>query len=271
MTIESNRTLGGISALLFLIGAVSQITSLFQYTFPNSIGIAILSGIGSVFGFVSFVGLILFLVAMYGFSKDYKEPKIFNNLIYGIIITIVAAIVAVAILVVVILLNLTNIFPNLSSAVPSSPQISSTMSKILNEALPIFSLIGIIWIAFNVLSLNLLADKSKVLLFRTGAKILLAGAIVNIVIAIISALVGFYVAISFNALLSFLLIGGFVQDVAWLLLAMAYFRIQAPTVPVPTVIPQSITPAPGQVKYCSNCGAPNQLDAAYCARCGQKL
>ncbi len=271
MTIESNRTLGGISACLFLIGIVSQITSLFQITFPKSIGIAILSGVGGLFSLLTFVGLILFLIAMYGFSKDYKEPKIFSNILNGLIFTIVAAFAAGLILVAIVLLNLTNLFPNAGSSAASSTQITSSMSKIVSEALPVFSIVGIVWIAFNVLSLNLLGDKSKVPLFKTGAKVLLSGALLNVVIAIIFAIVAFYVSISFNTLLALLVVGGLVQDAAWLLLAMSYFRIQAPATPVPAVTTQNVTPTSGQIKYCGNCGAPNQPDALYCARCGQKV
>lgn len=271
LTIESNKTLGGISACLFLIGVVSQITSLFQITFPNSIGIVILSSIGGIFGVASFVGLILFIAAMHGFSKDYKEPKIFSNIINGLIITILAAVTVGAIFIVVVLLNLANLFPTLSSSATSSPQISSSMSKIFSEALPFFSLVGVIWIAFNVLSLNLLSDKSKVPLFRTGAKVLLAGALVNILIAIIFALIGFYISISFSDLSVLLIIGGVVQDVAWLILAVAYFRIQTP---VTSVSADKLVNTPNlsaPIKYCSHCGAPNQPDSLYCIRCGQKL
>jgi uncharacterized membrane protein len=214
LAIESNRTLGGISACLFLIGVVSQITSLFQIIFPKSIGFALLSGVGGIFSVLSFVGLILFLIAMYGFSKDYKEPKIFSNILNGLIFTIAAAFVAGLILVAIMLLNLANLFPNLSSSAASSTQISPSVSKIFSEALPIFSIVGVIWIAFNVLSLNMLADKSEVPLFRTGAKVLLAGALVNIVIAIIFAIVSFYVSISFNTLLALIVVGGLVQDAA---------------------------------------------------------
>ena len=271
MTIESNRTLGGISACLFLIGVVSQITSLFQITFPKSIGIAILSGVGGIFSVLSFVGLILFLIAMYGFSKDYKEPKIFSNILNGLIFTIAAAFVAGLILVAIMLLNLANLFPNLRSSATSSTQISPSLSKIFSEALPIFSIVGVIWIAFNVLSLNLLGDKSGVSLFKTGTKVLLAGALVNVVITIIFVIVGFYVSISFNTLLALLVVGGLVQDAAWLLLAIAYFRIHAPAIPVPEVTPRNVTPTSAQVKYCDKCGAPNQPDGLYCTRCGQKL
>lgn len=271
MAIESNRTLGGVAAIFMLIGVVSQASTLFGYVFPRSTGTILLSGIGALFGLLSFVGFLLFLVAMYGFSKDYQDHRIFSYLLYGIIITIVAAVIAIAILVIVVLFNVASLFPGLSSSAPSSGQITSEMSKIFGWVFPLFGLIGVIWIAFNVKAFNLLSDKSKVTLFRTGAKVLIAGALVNIVIAIIFAVVSSYVSVSFNTLLALLTIGGLVQDVAWALLAMAYFRIQVPAVPVQAPGPINIPSVSGQVKYCTYCGAPNPLDGIYCTRCGQKL
>jgi uncharacterized membrane protein len=252
-----------------LIGVISQASTIFRYVFPQSVGALIFAGIGGLFGVLSFVGFLLFLVAMYGFSKDYQDHRIFSYLLYGIIITIVAAVVVLVILVIVILFNLTTLFPNLSSSAPPSSQISSEMSRIFGFVFPLFSLVGIIWIAFNVKAFNLLSDKSNVPLFRTGAKVLIAGALVNIVIAIIFAVVVSFVTVPLNTLLALLTIGGLVQDVAWVLLAMAYFRIQVPTVPVQAAI--NIPPVSGQVKYCTYCGAPNQLNALYCSHCGQKI
>ena len=228
MTIESNRSLGGIAAILMLIGVISQIATFFRYVFPNSTGALIVAGIGGLFGILSFVGFVLFLFAMYGFSKDYQERKIFSYLLYGIIITIIAFVILFAILFAFILYNLATLFPSISSSAPSSSQMTSELSKTLSLVLPLFSLVGVIWIAFNVKAFNLLSDKSKVPLFRTGAKVLLAGALVNITIAIIIAAISTYTVISINILLALLTIGGFVQDFAWVLLAMAYFRIQTP-------------------------------------------
>jgi uncharacterized membrane protein len=262
LTIESNRTLGGVAAILMLIGVISQASTVFGYVFPRSTGTLIFAGIGSIFGVLSFVGFLLFLVAMYGFSKDYQDHRIFSYLLYGIIITIIAAVVLLAILFIVILFNVATLFPNLSSSASQSTQISSQMSRIFGLLFPLFGLVGIIWIAFNVKAFNLLSDKSKVLI---------AGALVNIVLAIIFAVIGTYVSVSFNTLLALLTIGGLVQDVAWVLLAMAYFRIRAPVVPVQTAEPVNIPTVSGQVKYCTNCGAPNSIGATYCTRCGQKL
>ena len=99
LTIESNRTLGGVAAILMLIGVISQASTAFEVCFSQFAGASIFTGIGGLFGVLSFVGFLLFLVAMYGFSKDYQEHRIFSYLLYGIIITIVAAVVVLAIFV----------------------------------------------------------------------------------------------------------------------------------------------------------------------------
>lgn len=271
LTIESNRTLGGVAAILTVVGVFSLITSLFHSIFPNSLGLTIVSfGVSGVFGVLAFVGFLLFLIAMYGFSKDYNEHRIFSYLLYGIVITIVAVVITSVISVLIILFNFASLFPNLSSS--SSTQVPS-FSNTFAWFTPVFGLVAVIWTVFVMLSFNLLSDKSKVPLFRTGAKVLLAGPIINIVIAILFAAMSLsaHISLSLNVLLALLTIGNLVQTIAWVLLAKAYFSIQAPAAPAQLSSPSYAAPVFGQVKYCSRCGAPNQLDAQYCTRCGQKL
>ena len=272
MTIESNRTLGGVAAILTVIGVFSLITSLFHYIFPNSAGLTLISLVVSgVFGGLAIIGFLLFLISMYGFSKDYNEHRIFSYLMYGIVITIVAVVIASVISVLIILFNFATLFPNLSSS--SSSQMSSSFSNTFAWLSPVFGLVGVIWTVFVMRSFNLLSDKSKVPLFRTGAKVLLAGPIINIVISILFAAVAFGSNISFslNTLMALLTVGNLVQTVAWVLLAKAYFSIQASAAPVEAASPVYAAPVSGQVKYCTKCGAPNQADAIYCTRCGQQL
>jgi uncharacterized membrane protein len=262
--------LGGVGAILTLLGIFSQIASIFHYAFPNSTGISVLSVVVSgLFGVLAIVGFLLFLIAMYGFSKDYNEHRIFSSLLYGIVFTIIAFVVVIVIAVIIIIFNFAIFFPNLGYS--TAPQISASFSRTFGLILPLFSLVGVVWIAFVVRAFNLLSDKSKVPLFRTGAKVLLAGALVNVVIAVIFGIVGFYVVLSINTLLALLNIGSLVQNVAWILLAMGYFRIQAPAAPMQATPPINAPPVPRQIKYCPYCGAPNPTDSVYCAHCGQKL
>jgi len=262
--------LGGIGAVLTVVGAVSTVSSLIRYVYPNSIASDVaFSAVTSLFGFAAFVGLILFLVAMYGFSRDYGDHKIFNYILYGIIYTIVAAVIVGIIAVVVVLANLGSIIPNLGASTTSPAQIQEIMLTYLGPFFAVFGVIGLIYVVFNVKAFNLLSDKSQVPLFRTGAKVLLAGGLLTTVLGIVFAVLAAAGSLSFNALLVIAIPGGLVQDAAWVLLAMAFFRIKVP--PTETLTTSYTPPVSGQVKYCTHCGMPNQLDSAYCTRCGQKL
>lgn len=271
MTIESNRMLGGIGACFTLIGAVSSVSSLIQYAYPNSVATnMVFSAVTSIVGVLSFVGFILFLIAMYGFSKAYGEHRIFDYILYGLIITIVAAVIAVVIIFVIIFSNIASIIPsfNPSTTSPSPSQITSTTLTFLAPVLAVLGFVSLIDVVFNVRAFNLLGDKSQVRLFRTAAKVLLAGALLTVVLGIVFAALASSALVSFNALLIMAVPGGIVQDVAWALLAIAFFRIRA--LPTQTFTPTSVQAVTGQVKYCPNCGAQNQPDAIYCTRCGKK-
>jgi uncharacterized membrane protein len=206
---------------------------------------------------------------MYGFSKDYGEHKILNYIIYGIIYTIIAAVIIGVIAIIVVLANLGSIIPNLGASTTSPTQIQDMMLTYLGPFFAVFGVIGLIYVVFSVKAFNLLSDKSQVPLFRTGAKVLLAGGLLTTVLGIVFAVLVVSGSLSFNALLVIAIPGGLVQDIAWVLLAMAFFRINAP--PAQTFTPAYTPAATGQVRYCTHCGTPNQLDAAYCTHCGQKL
>ena len=175
LTIESSRTTGGIAAILLATGVVSQVVSLFQYMFGSQ-GAAnlVVVGVSGILGILVLVGLIMFLVSMHGFSQDYSEPHIFEYLVNGIIVTIVLGIITLIIALAVVISNASSLFPIFSSSAASQSQMSSSVWKSILPLLPVFSVVGLIWILFNVRSLNLLGDKSKVVLFRTGTKVLLS-------------------------------------------------------------------------------------------------
>jgi len=269
LSIQTNRTLGGIGACLTLIGAVSGISSLIRYAYPNSVAANLFSAIGSIFGVFAFVGFVLFLIAMYGFSKAYGEYRIFSYILWGIIITIVAAVIAVVIYLAIIFSNIVSLIPSLSTSTTSPNQITSLMLTYLAPFLAIVGAVSLINVVFNVKAFNLLADKSKIPLFRTAAIVLLADALVSLAIEIVFAALTSSGSTSLSALLVVAIPGGLVQDIAWVLLAISFFRIRAPTTQTFTQPPVSF--AAGQVKNCTNCGTPNQTDATYCTRCGQKL
>lgn len=262
--------MGGVGAIFSVLGVISTVSSVFLYGYPNStfvnLPLALFSGFVGLF---SFVGFILFLVAMYGFSRDYNEHRIFNYLLYGFLATIIAAIIAGVIAVVFVLLNISSLIPNLNNSTTTPSQISSFMQSFLSPFLAVFSFVGIIWVVFNVLAFRLLGKKAEVPLFDTGALILLVGAIVNVAVSIVLAVLLYGGSIGYNTFLLASVPGGIVQNVAWVLLAIAFFRIKVP--PQRTFASPNVPPLGAQMKYCPNCGAPNQLNATFCSRCGQKL
>jgi len=217
MTLESNKTLGGIGAILLFIGLI-------PYGEPFT-------------GIIALAGLILVLVALYGFANIYKESGIFYNFIYGIIAGIVGAVIAGVVVVVSILTTLKNflyqIFPGwngdwskLSGLTPNTSNI--TMSAVLPFLEGLLLVFLVLWI-FTIIaaffarrSLKTLSEKTSVGLFSTAALLLFIGAILTIV-----------------------LIGLLLMWIAALLIAIAFFQIKTqPEQPVTTMSPPPPTPPP---------------------------
>jgi uncharacterized membrane protein len=217
MTLESNKNLGGIGAILLLIGLI-------PYGEPFTAIIAL-------------AGLILVLVALNGFADIYKERGIINNSIYGIIAGIVGAVIAGVVVVVFVLTTLKNflyqIYPGWNGAwsklpglTPNTSNITiSTVTPLLEGLLLVFMVLWIFIIvaAFFVRrSLKTLSAKTSVGLFSTAALLLFIGAILTII-----------------------LIGLLLMWIAVLLIAISFFQIKAQLEqPVTTMASQPSTPTP---------------------------
>jgi uncharacterized membrane protein len=270
VTIASNRTLGLLGAIFTLIGAVSTALSVIRFFYPASIAAnAAVTAVVGVVSSLALVGFLLFLIAMYGFSRDYGERRIFNYVLYGLLIGIVAAVAAVVFMVAFFLANLASVIPAFNSSnPPSSSQIQSLMLPYLAPFLVVFAFIGLVNIVLNVRAFNLLGDKSGVSMFRTAAKVLLAGGLLMVVFGIIFGVLAFANFLTFDQLLLIYAPSAVITEIAWLLLAVAFFRIQP--LPTPTAMPSTYS-AQAQTRPCSNCGAQNQTGDAYCTRCGNKL
>ncbi len=90
MTLESSKTLGGVGAILLLIGWLPFIST---YSF----------------GIIGIIGAILILIALHGLANIYSEKGIFNNAIYGVITGIVGVVITAVVAVVAILASLTSL------------------------------------------------------------------------------------------------------------------------------------------------------------------
>ncbi len=205
MTLETNKTLGGIGALLLVISPFAFAAGVFA----------------SVLGLV---GLILVLIAMKGLADHYNEGGIFNNSLYGVILSIVGGVVFVVAIVVTAISFLRDLGIDFSRDW-SNPAVFSginwtqgmVLDSIITHVGVILISLAILWIfaiiaaIFYRKSLTTLAEKTGVGLFGTAGLLLLIGAVLTIIA------------------IGFLLIW-----IALLLLTIAFFQIKAePTQPPP--------------------------------------
>lgn len=158
MTLESNKTLGGVGAILLAIP------------------------------FTNIVGIILVLIAMRGMADYYNDDDIFKNTLYGFIFGIISVIALVG---VILMLALGS-----TIATPyATPFTGFSIVVLTFVVLYVFSLVAAI---FYQKALNKLAEKSGEAMFQTAGLILLIGAIIPVVgevlklVAWILAAVGFF-------------------------------------------------------------------------------
>ena len=202
MTLESNKTLGGIGAILMFIGVLPYI---------------------NYYSIVELIGAILVLVALHGFARIYKESGIFNNALYGIITGIVGVVLAAVIGIAVILPNikdfLLKVFPSwngnwqtlssLSGMTPNTSNIS--FGDIIPFIVAAILVIATLWV-FAIIStffvrrsLKQLSARTNVGLFSTAGLLLLIGAVLIFLFGL----------------------GLLLMWIGVLLLAIAFFRIRS--------------------------------------------
>jgi uncharacterized membrane protein len=205
MTLETNKTMGGIGALLMVISPFAGF------------------GGGMFTGLLGLVGLILVLIAMKGLADHYNESGIFNNTLYGVILTIVGAVVFAGTVIVAMagFLSDLNLDWATLSTDPSAIQnmdwtqftnfefIWSHIATVLIGLLVLFVFVVISSIFYKK-SLDSLSKKTNVGLFGTTGLILLLGAVLTIIAV------------------GFILIW-----VAGIMLTIAFFSIKSETTPPP--------------------------------------
>ena len=210
MTFETSKTLGGIGAILMFIGVFPYI---------------------NYFGIIPLIGIILVLVALYGFARIYKEDGIFNNALYGVIAGIVGVVIAAAVGIAVVLPNirdfLLKLYPSwngdwttisgFSGMTPDTSNIGfGDVIPFVTAAILIFVTIWVFAIIATFLyrrSLKQLSERTNVGLFSTAGMLLLVGAVLII-------------AFGFGLLLMW---------IAMLILAIAFFTIKPQTTQPSTV------------------------------------
>jgi len=205
MDLQTSKNLGGIGAILLVISCLGFIGS--SYT-----------------GILGLIGIILVLIAMKGLSDHYNEGGIFNNTLYGFIITLIGGVAFIGVLIMTLLATIAS-WGIVDWTNPQDWMIAFQEGFIDLNALQ--ALLGSIIAAFIVLfifaiiaaifyrrSLNILASKSGVNMFSTAGLILLIGAVLTII------------------LIGFILIW-----IALILLAVAFFSIKPTTAEPPPAPP----------------------------------
>ncbi len=189
MTLESSKTLGGVGALLIVVSGLGFVGSAYS-------------------GVLTLIGVILALIALKGLSDHYNEGAIFNNALYGVVLTIVGLVVFVAVAVALVFLAIAGGI-NLEDW--------SSFGQYFTDIGNLMNIIGSIIIALVVLfiflvisaiyfrkSLSALSAKSGVHIFETAGLLWLIGAVLTVIIV------------------GFLLIW-----VAWILITVGFFSIKA--------------------------------------------
>jgi uncharacterized membrane protein len=270
--LASNKQLGFVAALLTAISSVSAFTTIGQigYPFPNVPSLNV--GFGLLLSSLSLVGFILFLVAMFGLSKNYQDPPIFNYVLYGIIAAFILGVVVAAVSISIVLTNLGSIMA--PSTFPSSgTQFFQDYFQSFVPLLMLSSFVSLIPATLNRFAFNRLANKSGVRLFRTVGLLGVVAAAVTGAFWLLGAALYYAGTITISSIFSFSIVGSTISLAAWILATKAFLSIPVPandTYWAPP--PQSPMPPPNaQVKYCPYCGAANATTAEYCVRCGKKL
>lgn len=198
MTLESSKNLGGIGAILIVIGCLP---------------------IPYIQGLLVLVGLILLLIGLKGLADYYNEGGIFNNALYAVILAIVGGVVAIATVVISALAALSSIgidLANMANWANLGTDLASRFTD-LTDFSAIWTLLGALVAALVILfvfaiiavflfrrSLNQLSSKSGVGMFGTAGLLMLIGAVLTIIV-----------------------IGALLIWIGFILLAVAFFRIRA--------------------------------------------
>ncbi len=206
MALESSKNLGGVGAILIVIGCLP---------------------IPYIQGLLGLVGLILLLIGLKGLADYYNEGGIFNNALYAVILAIVGVVVAVATVVISALAALSSIgidLANIANWANLGTELAGRFTD-LTDFSALWTLLGALVAALVILfvfaiiavflfrrSLNQLSSKSGVGMFGTAGLLMLIGAVLTIIV-----------------------IGALLIWIGFILLAVAFFRIRAqPTQATPT-------------------------------------
>ena len=178
MSFESGKNMAGVGAILIF---ASSIVGSYAIPFAG--------------GALGIIGLIIMLVGINNLAGYYREPGIFNNMLYAALTEVVGAVVAIVVAIGLVLNSLTSflykIFPgwdgnwmSLSGMTPVTTNLTlSDVIPFITAGIAIFAVLvvtAIIYCVFARRSLSLLRNRSGVNLFGTIGTVLLIGGILTI-------------------------------------------------------------------------------------------
>ncbi len=210
MSLESNRVLGGVGAVLMVISILGLFIS-----FPVTLLLLI-------------VGAILVLIALKGFADHYQDGGIFNNALYGFITVIVGIVATIAVFVMLLLHMLTEISINWTNPVEIQQNLMSNMNVVWRIAGTAIGALIVFYIS-AVVSAILFRKALDALSARSGEKIFGTAGLVWLI----------------GAVLTVILIGLLIIWISWILMAVGFFSIktvQAQTQPAAPPLPQPPPP-----------------------------
>jgi uncharacterized membrane protein len=205
MSIESNRVLGGVGALLMVISLLGLLGT--SYTL-----------------FLLVVGIILVLVALKGFADHYQDGGIFNNALYGFITVIVGLVATAAIFVILILQVLSGLPIDWTNPMEVQQYFMNNMDVFWQVAGAAIGALVVLYISLIVSavlfrkSLDALSKHSGEKIFGTAGLIWLIGAVIP-------------------------LIGIIIIWISWILMAVGFFSIKTAQAPVQPAAP-TVQPSP---------------------------
>jgi len=264
VTLGSYRMLGGVGALLIVIGGGLGLFSLVSYVFPPVR--MVVAGVAFVLGVLSFAGFIMFMIALNGLAGYYGDRGIFDNVLYGVIVVVVGCVVS-AMVAVAIIVFLAIGGGWRSMAAPPPAELSPFVYGPLIGVYVGSAVFGLVYAWFFRRAFNRLAAKSQVDLFRKGGLLFMVSVPVSMAGMVIGVLLVYAGAIPITGILAMGVVGSVVSCAAWAVVTAAFFRIKVPA----SQAPQTSASATGPVKFCPRCGAANSTGAAFCVSCGEKL
>ncbi len=225
---QTTRTLGYTGALLLALGSIGSFFSLGLYYSPLSP----LTVLSSVFGILAFVGIILFLVAMWGYSKAYGDSGIFNNALFGFLSSIVGAIISAVIILFITFSNLREI---IGSYTPSQPFDAGDVTRLMESMIGTLAIVLIatavillVQSLFYMRAFNKLSDKSGIKLFRMAGMLLVVSAGVSIILASVAYVLVLAAMASLLELYAILAIASPITLAAWAVATKAFLATKPP-------------------------------------------